>query len=270
MAGIPRFGRLHGDIYICKPCVIGDIILPIGGMASVLALVEAAETRDMLHMALTLLACALHQNPQNLREMQACRGYHLLSLFLYRRMSLFDMHCLEIFFKIAACEASFSEPKKLQPSYTSLSPTNTPEGSFEEVNLLKFRDELSSVGSHADMDDFSAQKDTYSHISELEAGDIPAETSNCIVLSNADMVEHVLLDWTLWVTAQVSIQIALLNFLEHLVSIHWYRYHNLTVLRRINLVQHLLVTLQRGDVEVPVLEKLVVLLGVIQIGRAHV
>ena len=30
-----------------------------------------------------------------------------------------------------------------------------------------------------------------------------------------------------------------------------------------NLVQHLLVTLQRGDVEVPVLEKLVVLLGVI-------
>lgn len=264
IGGIPRFGRLHGDIYVCKPCVIGDIIHPIGGMVSVLALVEAAESRDMLHMALTLLSCALHQNPQNVREMQACRGYHLLSLFLYRRMALFDMHCLEIFFKIAACEASFFEPKKLGTSHFSLSPaTSAPEASFEELNLTKFRDELSSLGSHGDMDDFSAQKDTYSHISELETTDVPAEIINCIVLSNADMVEHVLLDWTLWVTAQVSIQIALLNFLEHLVSIHWYRYHNLTVLRRINLVQHLLVTLQRGDVEVPVLEKLVVLLGVI-------
>ncbi|CAO2818862.1 unnamed protein product [Amaranthus hypochondriacus] len=264
IGGIPRFGRLNGDIYVCKPCVIGDIIHPIGGMVSVLALVEAAESKDMLHMALTLLACALHQNPQNVREMQACRGYHLLSLFLYRRMSLFDMHSLEIFFKIAACEASFSEPKKLAFTHISLSPaTSAPEASFEELNLSKFRDEFSSVGSLGDLDDFSAQKDTYSHISELETVDMPAENSNCIVLSNADMIEHVLLDWTLWVTAQVSIQIALLSFLEHLVSIHWYRYHNLTILRRINLVQHLLVTLQRGDVEVPVLEKLVVLLGVI-------
>lgn len=98
IGGIPRFGCLYGDIYVCKPCIIGNMIHPIGGIASVLALVEAAETRDMLHMALPLLACALHQNPQSVREMQACRGYHMLSLFLYRRMSLFDMHCLEIFF----------------------------------------------------------------------------------------------------------------------------------------------------------------------------
>ncbi|GAB4841646.1 hypothetical protein Ancab_022361 [Ancistrocladus abbreviatus] len=264
IGGIPRFGRLYGDIYVCRQSVIGDTIRPIGGMKVVLALVEASETRDMLHMSLTLLACALHQNPQNVREMQACRGYHLLSLFLHRRMSLFDMHCLEIFFKIAACEASFSEPKKLENSQTSLSPaTSVPDSSFEDISLSKFRDEISSVGSHGDMDDFSAQKDTFSHISELENSEIPAETSNCIVLSNADMVEHVLLDWTLWVTAPASVQIAVLGFLEHLVSIHWYRYHNLTVLRQINLVQHLLVTLQRGDVEVPVLEKLVVLLGVI-------
>ncbi|GMP90849.1 hypothetical protein CsSME_00041801 [Camellia sinensis var. sinensis] len=88
IGGIPRFGRLLGDIYICRQCVIGDIIRPVGGMAVVLALVEAAETRDMLHMALTLLACALHQNPQNVRDMQKYRGYHLLGLFLYRRMPL--------------------------------------------------------------------------------------------------------------------------------------------------------------------------------------
>lgn len=262
--GIPRFGRFHGDIYVCRQCVIGDTICPVGGMTVILALIEAAETRDMLHMALTFLACTLHQNPQNVRDMQTYRGYHLLSLFLRRRMSLFDMHSLEIFFQIAACEASFSEPKKLENTRTTLSPAATvQESSFEDLNLSKFRDEFSSVGSHGDMDDFSAQKDSFSHISELENADMPAETSNCIVLSNADMVEHVLLDWTLWVTASVSIQIALLGFLEHLVSMHWYRNHNLTVLRRINLVQHLLVTLQRGDVEVPVLEKLVVLLGVI-------
>ncbi|KAF8394363.1 hypothetical protein HHK36_020571 [Tetracentron sinense] len=264
IGGIPRFGRLHGDIYICRQCVIGDSIHTTGGMAVVLALVEAAETRDMLHMALTLLACALHQSPQNVRDMQAYRGYHLLAIFLHRRMKLFDMHSLEIFFHIAACEVSFSETQKLQRTQTGASPVLAiHEARYEDLTLSKFPDELSSVGSHGDMDDYTAQKDSLSHISELENADIPAETSNCVVLSNADMVEHVLLDWTLWVTAPVSIQIALLGFLERLVSMHWYRNHNLTVLRRINLVQHLLVTLQRGDVEVPVLEKLVVLLGVI-------
>lgn len=265
MAGIPRFGRLHGDVYICRQSVIGDSIRPVGGMAVVLALVEAAETGDMLHMALTLLACALHQNPQNVRDMQSYRGYHLLALFLRRRMSVFDMQSLEIFFQIAACEASFSEPKKLENTQTAfLSPASTiNDPSFEDLGLSKFRDEFSPGGSLGDMDEFSAHKDSFSHISELENAAVSAETSNCIVLSNADMVEHVLLDWTLWVTAPVSIQVALLGFLEHLVSMHWYRNHNLTVLRRINLVQHLLVTLQRGDVEVPVLEKLVVLLGVI-------
>ncbi|KAJ6730823.1 BEIGE/BEACH-RELATED [Salix viminalis] len=264
IGGIPRYGRLRGDIYVCRQSVIGDAIRPIGGMAVVLAIVEAAGTRDMLHMALTLLACALHQNPQNVKDMKKYRGYHLLALFLRRRMSLFDMQSLEIFFQIAACEASFSEPKKLERRQTTLSlATTMQETSFEELSLSKFRDEIFSVGSHGDMDDFSMPKDSFSHISELENSDMLLETSNCIVLSNADMVEHVLLDWTLWVTAPVSIQIALLGFLEHLVSMHWYRSHNLTVLRRINLVQHLLVTLQRGDVEVPVLEKLVVLLGVI-------
>uniref|UniRef100_A0A2P2MDC3 BEACH domain-containing protein lvsA n=1 Tax=Rhizophora mucronata TaxID=61149 RepID=A0A2P2MDC3_RHIMU len=263
IGGIPRFGRLHGDIYICRQCVIGDTIRPIGGMALVLALVEAAETRDMLHMALALLACALHQNPQNVKDMQTCRGYHLLALFLRRRISLVDMQSLEMFFQIAACEASFAEPKKLQNAQINFSLAETIEASFEDLSLPKFHDEISSVGSHGDMDDFSAPKDSFSHISELENSDMPVKTSNCIVLSNSDMVEHVLLDWTLWVTAPVSIQISLLGFLEHLVSMHWYRSHNLTVLRRINLVQHLLVTLQRGDVEVPVLEKLVVLLGVI-------
>ncbi|KAJ8749495.1 hypothetical protein K2173_025690 [Erythroxylum novogranatense] len=263
IGGIPRFGHLYGDVHICRQCVIGDTIRPIGGIAVVLTLVEAAESRDMLHMALILLASTLQQNPQNVKDMQTCRGYHLLSLFLHRRMSFFDMQCLEVFFQIAACEASFAEPKKLENVQTTPPTETSQESSFEDLSLSKFRDEVSSVGSHGDMDDFSAQKDSFSHISELENSDIPVETSNCIVLSNADMVEHVLLDWTLWVIAPVPLQIALLGFLEHLVSMHWYRNHNLTVLRRINLVQHLLVTLQRGDVEIPVLEKLVVLLGVI-------
>ncbi|KAB2071065.1 hypothetical protein ES319_A08G198000v1 [Gossypium barbadense] len=264
IGGIPRFGRLHGDIYICRQFVIGDTIRSVGGMSVILALVEAAETRDMLHMALSLLSCALHHNPQNIKEMQTNRGYHLLALFLHQRMSLFDMQCLDIFLQIAACEASFSEPSKLECIQTFALPTDSiHETSFEDLNLSKFRDKTSSGGNQFDMDDFSSLKDSFSHTSELENADLPAETSNCIVLSNANMVEHVLLDWTLWVTSPVPIQIALLNFLEQLVSVHWYRNHNLTVLRQINLVQHLLVTLQRGDVEVPVLEKLVAVLGVI-------
>ncbi|PHT86777.1 hypothetical protein T459_08883 [Capsicum annuum] len=121
----------------------------------------------------------------------------------------------------------------------------------------------SGVGSHGNMDDFSVPKDSLSHIFELENTEMPTETSNGIILSNADMVEHVLLDWTVWVTTPIPIQIALLGFLEDLVSMHWYRNHNLAILHRINLFQHLLVTLQRGDVEVPMVAKLAVLLGVI-------
>ncbi|EFH49086.1 hypothetical protein ARALYDRAFT_490292 [Arabidopsis lyrata subsp. lyrata] len=265
IGGIPRFGCLVGNVSICRQNVIGNSIRPVGGMAVVLALVEAAESRDMLHMALSLLACALHQNSQNVKDMETYRGYHLLALFLRPKMTLFDMQCLEIFFQISACEAFFSEPKKLESgqSTISMSPTEIiPENNYEDPSLSKFQYETSSVGSHGDMDDFSGPKDSFSHLSELEMGD-SVETSNCIVLSDADMVEHVLLDWTLWVTAPVSIQIALLGFLENLISMLWYRSHNLTILRQINLVKHLLVTLQRGDVEVLVLEKLVILLGCI-------
>ncbi|KAJ9188078.1 hypothetical protein P3X46_003473 [Hevea brasiliensis] len=209
-----------------EQCVIGYTICLVGRMPVVLALVEAAKTGNMLHM--------------NVKDMQMCRGYHLLALFLNYRMSLFDVKSLEIFFQITACEASFSEQR----------------------NLSKFHGKISSTRSHGDMDNFSSQKDSFSHISELENSDLQVETSNCIVLSNIDMVEHVLLDWTLWVTASVPIQISLLGFLEHLLSMHRYRNRNLTILRRINLVQQLYVTLQHGDVEVSVLEKLVVLLRV--------
>ncbi|XP_074576461.1 protein SPIRRIG-like isoform X2 [Curcuma longa] len=264
IGGIPRYGRLSGDVYICNHFVIGDSVRVVGGIPVVLTLVEAAETKNMLHMALELLGCSLHQNPQNVKDMQALRGYHLLALFLQHKMSLFDMHSLDIFFRIAACEASFSEPQKLRANRTVVYHAGTlPEANIDELSLPKFSDDFSSVGSHGDMDDFYVQKDSFSLLSELENTDLSEANSNCIVLSNADMVEHVLLDWTLWVEAPVPIQIAVLGFLERMVSMHWYRNHNLTILRQINLVRHLLVTLQRGDVEVIVLEKLVVLLGVI-------
>ncbi|CAA7049665.1 unnamed protein product, partial [Microthlaspi erraticum] len=273
LGGIPRFGRLVGNVSICRQNVIGDTIRHVGGIAVVLALVEAAESRDMLRMALSLLACALHQNSQNVKDMETYNGYHLLALFLRPKMALFDMQCLEIFFQISACEAFFSEPKKLESGQRtiSMSPKEiTPENSYDDLSLSKFQYETSSVGSHGYMDDIPGAKDSFSHLSEIEMGDVPIKTSNCIVLSNADMVEHVLLDWTLWVTAPVSIQIALLGFLENLVSMLWYRSHNLTILRQINLVERLLVTLQRGDVEVLVLEKLVVLLGCILEDGFHI
>ncbi|XP_042457467.1 protein SPIRRIG-like isoform X1 [Zingiber officinale] len=263
IGGIPRYGRLSGDVYICNHFVIGDSVRVVGGIPVVLALIEAAETKDMLHMVLELLACSLHQSPQNVKDMQALRGYHLLALFLQHKMLLFDMHSLDIFFHIAACEASFAEPQKLRASRTIYHAGTLPETSIDDLSLPKFSDDFSSVGSHGEMDDISVQKDSFSLFSELENTELSEANSNCIVLSNADMVEHVLLDWTLWVEAPVPIQIALLGFLERMVSMHWYRNHNLTILRRINLVRHLLVTLQRGDVEVIVLEKLVVLLGVI-------
>lgn len=243
-------------MFICHQLAIGHSLQTVGGMAVVLALVEAATTREMLHMALELLALSLQQNQRNMRDMQNLRGYHLLALFLHRRMSLFDMQSLDIFFRIAACEASLPEPPKTNVSRTaSFAAGISAEAGLDDISLPKFSDDSMSVGSHGE--------DSFSHLSELESTELSGETSNCIVLSNPDMVEHVLLDWTLWVTAPISIQITLLGFLERMVSMHGFRNHNLTILRQINLVQHLLVTLQRGDVEVPVLEKLVVLLGVI-------
>ncbi|KAH9318302.1 hypothetical protein KI387_020071, partial [Taxus chinensis] len=264
MGGIPRFARLHGDVYVCTPCSIGESIRAVGGVAAILALVEAAESREMLHMALSLLVCAMHWNPQNIYDMQACRGYHILALFLHRRMSLFEMQNLELFFQIAACEASLSVAHKHQDIQNMPAIAGSMiETGYENIAMTKFPDEISPLGSQADMEELLEQHDSLSRMSELENSEPQVETLNCFVLSNSDMMEHVLLDWTLWVTAPVSIQLTLLNFLERLVSMHRYRNHNLTVLRQVNLVQHLLVTLQRGDVEVPVLEKLVVLLGII-------
>ncbi|KAJ3673307.1 hypothetical protein LUZ60_006681 [Juncus effusus] len=257
IGGIPRYGRLSGDIYICNQYPIGDSIQTVGGISVILSLVEASETRDMLHMSLELLAVSLHQSQKNVREMQTLRGYHLLALFLHRRMALFDMQCLDIFFRIAACEASFPEPNRATVSRAAsfVSGIST-DASLDDISLPKFTDDVMSVGSHGE--------DSFSHLSELETHELSGDQSSfSILLSNPDMVEHVLLDWTLWVTAPISIQITLLGFLERMVSMHWFRNHNLTILRQINLVQHLLVTLQRGDVEIPVLEKLVVLLGVI-------
>ncbi|BBN02508.1 WD repeat and FYVE domain-containing protein 3 [Marchantia polymorpha subsp. ruderalis] len=270
--GLPRLARLHGDVYICSPCSIGDNIRSVGGVAAVLALIEAAESREMLRCALSLLVCVLHSNPRNLRDMLSCRGYHLLALFLHRRMSLFRMQDLDLLFQIAACEASPFLPssKAAEPATGSLREAGTPgsvQADLATVDYTPLRinsdDQTSSLGSF-DQSDYFAHDEVLTAISEAGTGDASEHgQGNSIVLSNPEMMEHVLLDWTLWVTAPVPIQVSLLGFIERLVAMHCYRVHNLTILRRINIVQHLLVTLQRGDVEIPILEKLVILLGIL-------
>lgn len=271
-SGLPRLARLHGDVYICSPCSIGDNIRSVGGVAAVLALIEAAESREMLRCALSLLVCVLHSNPRNLRDMLSCRGYHLLALFLHRRMSLFRMQDLDLLFQIAACEASPFLPssKAAEPATGSLREAGTPgsvQADLATVDYTPLRinsdDQTSSLGSF-DQSDYFAHDEVLTAISEAGTGDASEHgQGNSIVLSNPEMMEHVLLDWTLWVTAPVPIQVSLLGFIERLVAMHCYRVHNLTILRRINIVQHLLVTLQRGDVEIPILEKLVILLGIL-------
>ncbi|CAM6104156.1 unnamed protein product [Calypogeia fissa] len=271
--GLPRFARLHGDVYICTPRSIGDNIHMVGGVAVVLALIEAAETREMLRCALSLLVNILYANPRNLNDMLSCRGYHLLALFLHRRMSLFKIQDLDLLFKIAACEASpfLSTSKPLEPASSGVLLSRAPGSMHPDLDSAALHsklhddDQASSLGSPFDQSDFFGQEEVLQTISD--DGSLDGTTDrvprNSIVLSNPDMMEHVLLDWTLWVTAPVPTQLYLLNFIEQLVSMHRYRVHNLTTLRRINIVQHLLVTLQRGDVETPVLEKLVVLLGIL-------
>ncbi|KAL3696042.1 hypothetical protein R1sor_010118 [Riccia sorocarpa] len=268
--GLPRLGRLHGDVYICTPCSIGDNIRSAGGVAAVLALIEAAESKEMLRCALSLLVCVLQSNPRNLRDMLACRGYHLLALFLHRRMSLFRAQDLDLLFQIAACEASPFLPssKAADPQSSGLVEAATLGSAQADVGNVDYalirsnEDRAPSLSS--EHSEFFPEDEALTAISEAGTGEVSENgQGSSTVLSNPEMMEHVLLDWTLWVTAPIPVQLSLLNFIERLVAMHCYRVHNLTVLRRINIVQHLLVTLQRGDVEIPILEKLVVLMGII-------
>lgn len=278
--GLPRFARIYGDIHICTPCSIADSMRKVGGVSVVLAMLEAADTSEMLHLALSVLVCMLQSNPRNVRDMQACRGYHLLALFLHRRMAVFDMDDLDLLFQIASCEASFvQKPVTHNPTTTHIQDNSAKSkhlsskslGIDSALNLFGFSspqtldDQSSNYGSAFDYAEGFALDSTIGGGSDVNKGigDLSVEDVNCIVLANPEMMEHVLLDWTLWVTAPIGIQLGLLGFIERLVSMHRYRSHNLTVLRKLNLVQHLLVTLQRGDVANPVLEKLVVLLGII-------
>jgi len=226
-------------------------------IAVILALIEAAETTDMLHIALKLLASVLRQNLMNVQEMKTCRGYHLLSQFIHRKMSLCDIQCLEVLFKIAVSEDS----SKLNNRQTSLPPsTIMPEDIFMDVNSSEFQEEIDADGYYNNHDDFYENRE---NCNKPETTDAIVGTLISGALSDADLVEHVLLDWTLWVTAPAPMQLGVVNFLENLVSVHKYKDHNLTVLRERNIVHHLLVTLHRDDVELLVLEKMAILLCII-------
>ncbi|KAK9684853.1 hypothetical protein RND81_10G236900 [Saponaria officinalis] len=240
---MPHSGHLCGDISVCRRCVTGNIIHQFTGIAVVLALVENAETTDTLFVSLRLLASALHQNPQRTKQMKACQGYELLSSFLRTRINLFDIQCLHILFKIAVHEDSLlnndvqfntSSPKPVSEVTSSEFDTET---ILDELYIAEYRESIDS--------------------------NIAISPSLCGAISDVDLVEHVLLDWTIWATASVSVQLEILNFLETLVSVYKYKDHNLIILHERNIVQRLLVALQMDDIEVRVVQKFVVLLTVI-------
>ncbi|XP_021770284.1 protein SPIRRIG-like [Chenopodium quinoa] len=257
--GIAHFGELYGDISICRRCIIGNVVCPVTGIAVILAIIESAETRNMLHIALTLFASALNQNSHRAEQMKACKGYQLLSLFLCRKIALFDMKCLQILFKIVVSE----DPPKVVDSQTIISSAKAmPQAISPEVDLAESQDSLSSMNYHGEIHDFSTNGEKTNHVNGY-SNDTKATLLISGALSDADIVEHVLLDWTLWVAAPVSIQLEILDFFENMVSAYKFKDHNLSVLRERNVVQHLLAALHRDDIEVLVLEKFVILLAVI-------
>ncbi|KAH7416368.1 hypothetical protein KP509_14G088100 [Ceratopteris richardii] len=269
LGGLPRVGRVHGDMTICSPCSLGENIRKIGGVTVALALIEASESKEVLNLALALLTTILHRNPQNARDMSAVRGYHVLALFLRRHMCFLDVQELEMLFQVAACQASVLNsgrslvPERIHNASGIGSGVSSPSRSSENFSSPKATKEGSSpLGFQAENSDLFRQ-DSISCMSDIEPPDCSPEVSSTLVLSNPEMMEYVLLDWTLWVVAPVAIQLSLLGFIERLVSMHKFKSHNMTRLRKINIVHHLLVILQRGDVEVPVLEKIVLLLGII-------
>lgn len=287
--GIPRAAEISGDVHICTPSSIADNLRKVGGVAVVLAMVEAAKSSEMLHLALSLLHSVLKYNPRNARAMQRCYGYHLLALFLHHRMNFFDKQCLDLLFKIATCQAAApakslpgtEKPAQLHKATSLQDPVRQISGVPDSITRLvhvdsgldsgldvssnpsKFDDQGSSYGSLFDpAESFGQESSTGPGISDLGVIDTSADDDDSDVLSNPDMVAHVLLDWTLWSTASVVTQLAVMGFIGRLVSMKRYRKYNMTVLRRLNLMQHLLVILQR-DVQIPVFEAVVELVTLI-------
>ncbi|KAL9227543.1 hypothetical protein vseg_003221 [Gypsophila vaccaria] len=261
--GMPQSGHLCGDISVCRRCVTGNIIHQITGIAVVLALIESAETTDMLYTALRLLASVLHQNLQSAKQMKACRGYELLSSFLRNRINLFDVQCLHVLFKISVHEDSFIS----EVQYNMSSPELKSQVTSSEFETEKILDELYVAEYHEKLDDSLANEEAFSHRSEPVHSNTAVAISLSGALSDGDLVEHVLLDWTIWVTSPLSIQMEILNFVETLVSVYKYKDHNLIILHERNIVQHLLIALHMDDIEVPVIQKFVVLLTVILEGK---
>eukprot|EP00850_Spirogloea_muscicola_P018850 SM000177S03183 [mRNA] locus=s177:89339:105711:+ [translate_table: standard] len=92
--------------------------------------------------------------------------------------------------------------------------------------------------------------------------DAVAELPEALVLANVDVVEHILLDWTLWVIAPVPLQLHLLAFLYSLVTLaNRFRRHNFAMLRRARTFPQVMVMLQGGSCELDVLERAVRLLA---------
>lgn len=287
--GLPRTAEIVGDVHICTPSSIADNMRKVGGVAVVLAIVEASKTTDMLHLALSLLHTVLKYNSRNARAMQRCYGYHLLALFLHHRMNFFDKQCLDLLFKIATCKGAVpakilpgtEKPAHLQKAVSSQEPFRQISGVPDTITRLvhvdsgldsgldvssnpsKFDDQGSSYGSLFDpAESFGQEGSTGPGISDLGVIDTSSDDEDGDVLSNPDMMVHVLLDWTLWSTASVATQLAVLGFVGRLVSMKRYQKYNMTVLRRLNLMQHLLVILQR-DVQIPVFEAVVELVTLI-------
>lgn len=281
--GIPRAAEISGDVHICTPSNIADSMRKVGGVTVVLAMVEASKSSEMLHLALSVLHSVLKYNPRNTRAMQKYYGYHLLALFLHRRMDFFDKQCLDLLFKIATCQAAVrgktlsgtEKPAGLQKAMPLQEPVRQISGVPDSItrlvhadsglesvldvssNPFKFDDQGSSYGSLFDPAESCGQESsTGPGVSELGVIDTSSDDDDCDVLSNPDMMAHVILDWTLWSTASVATQLAVIGFVGRLVSMKRFRKYNMTVLRRLNLMQHLLVILQR-DVQVPVFEAVV-------------
>jgi len=199
-------------------------------------------------------------------------------------MNFFDKQCLDLLFKIATCQAAVpakalpgtEKPAYLQKAISLHEPVRQISGVPDSITRLvhvdsgidsgldvssnpsKFDDQGSSYGSLFDpAESFGQEGSTGPGISELGVIDTSSDDDDdCAVLSNPDMMAHVLLDWTLWSTASVATQLAVMGFVGRLVSMKRYRKFNITVLRRLNLMQHLLVILQR-DVQIPVFEAVV-------------
>ncbi len=102
-------GVLMGGARVYHPLPLADSIRSVGGVSVLFPLIPHVKSSASLHRVLLLIAFLLRANPKNHREMEAGRGYHILSYLLEQHYDLLDDKAVTILMSIVGLSEDCNE-----------------------------------------------------------------------------------------------------------------------------------------------------------------